>query len=112
MLPDNSTTALSAKTGRPPSFGAARNGLASRLRGFQSDFFNRRQLQIAARVFVANILDHRTEQQIVTWNFAVLHVASDQIAKHAPEILMPRIGHERARVGDHADKTREQTDIR
>ena len=38
--------------------------------------------------------------------------APEQVAEHAAEVLVPRVGHERARVGQHADEVREQADVR
>src|SRR5450756_1409950 len=42
--------------------------------------------------------------------FAVFHVATDEIAKGAAEIFVARIRHERARVRDHADEALEQAE--
>ena len=44
-------------------------------------------------------------------HLAVLDVAADQVAEHAAEILVARVGHERARVGQHADEAREQAAV-
>jgi len=46
------------------------------------------------------------------WAARALHVATDEVAERAPEIFVPRIRHERARIRDHADEAREQAEIR
>src|SRR5580704_17663054 len=69
------------------------------------------EAEIIARITETDIANHRAEERIVVGKFAGFDVAADQIAQHAPEIFMPRKRHERARISEHADETRKQTDI-
>src|SRR6266849_5124782 len=57
------------------------------------------QPQILLRVGVADIANHWANQGVVVRDFAILDVLANEVAEHAPEILVARIRHEGARVG-------------
>ena len=72
----------------------------------------RGQPKILLCISVTDILNQPAQQRVVIGKFSPRHVLSDDVAKHAPEIFVPRIRHERTRIRDHADETRQQSDIR
>src|SRR5438477_1946384 len=70
------------------------------------------QLQILLGIPVADVFNHATQQRIIVGQFPPRHVLPNDVAKHPPKILVPRIRHERSRIGHHAYKTRQEASIR
>src|SRR6266481_2316526 len=95
----------------PPGRGFA-VGMRTRLPALHGFGVGGWQSQILLRVGVADIANHWTNQGVVVRDFAILDVPANEVAEHTPEILVARIRHEGARVGDHANKSREKADIR
>ena len=60
---------------------------------------------------IANSLDDVADHFRFVRYETVLHPASQKVAKNPPEILVAREGKERSRVGQHAHKTRKQTQV-
>src|SRR5580658_285204 len=73
---------------------------------------NSGQPQVDRSIVKTDIPDHRPNQFFVCRELAVLHRAAKQVAQDAPEILVARIRHEGARVGDHAYESRQQSAVR
>src|ERR1035438_2270622 len=71
-----------------------------------------RQAQVMLRIPIADVLDQPAEQSVIIRQFAAHYVFPDDVAKHPPEILVPRIRHKRSGVRDHPNETRQQADIR
>jgi hypothetical protein len=70
------------------------------------------QLKVSLGISVADILDEPAQEGVVVRQFAARNLLSEDVAEDAPEVLMARVRHEGAGVGDHADETREQAGIR
>src|SRR5688500_2937824 len=66
------------------------------------------QAAIALGVFVADVSDQRAEKGVIVGQFAGFDVTTEEVAEDPAEILVARVAHERARIGDHADEPREQ----
>ena len=66
------------------------------------------KLEVAAGVVVRDILDHAAQNLHVGGQQTALHIVGEEIAENATEVLVTRIAQERAAVGQHAHKTREQ----
>jgi len=48
---------------------------------------------------------------VVVWDFAVFDVAADEVAEDAAIVLVARITHEGAGVGDHADEAGQEAEV-
>src|SRR5947209_4623265 len=70
------------------------------------------QSEIFAGIEERNVLRQPAEQLAVVGQQASAHVIAEEIAHQAAEILVARVREEAARVGDHADESREQTHVR
>src|SRR5438034_4201027 len=66
------------------------------------EFRRELQAEIITRVGETDVFHHRADELVVVRNFAARHIATEEIAQRAPEIFVPRITDEAARIGDHA----------
>ena len=69
------------------------------------------ETEIILRVVIADIAD-QFPSIFMSCGSAPDNVAPDEVAEQSAEVLVARIGKETARIGDHADKTTEQAEVR
>src|SRR2546422_663727 len=67
-----------------------------------------RKAEIIFGVGETNIFDHRADKVQVVWKFSIFDFTAAEVAENAAEIFMAREGHERTRIGEHADEAREK----
>ena len=60
---------------------------------------------------MANAGDVLAEQIPVAGEEAIFDFGAEHVAEDAPEVFMARVGEERARIGEHAHKAREEAEI-
>ena len=71
------------------------------------------ETEISLRVIVADVLHHLLyEGHFLSWQLAVFHVLTDEVAQATAEVLVARVGEERAAVGQHAYETTQQAEYR
>ena len=74
---------------------------------YLSDF----EAEVILGVAETDVADERTEHLHVTRQFAIDDLPDDEVAEQTAEVFVPRIAQETARVGQHADKPAEQTEV-
>ena len=62
-------------------------------------------------VAAADIGDEAVEPVAAVGQPAALHVGAEEVTEDAAEVLVPRLGEERPRVGHHAHEPGEQAEI-
>src|ERR1700678_659208 len=62
------------------------------------------QSEVVAGVIEADILNYSTDQVFITRQIAAFHLATQQIAKDATKIFVPRKRHEGAGIRHHTDE--------
>ena len=60
----------------------------------------------SAGVAVADVADHVSDERFVVGQFTFLHILAKEIAENAAEVLVARVGHEGAGIGDHSYEAR------
>src|SRR6218665_1471368 len=85
-----------------PLFSAEEGGLAKSKRRYSAS--PKLQLKIILRIVATNVGNDRTCHVQVIWDIAAFHVICKEVANQSSEILMPRIGKQRARIGKHSDE--------
>ena len=69
------------------------------------------ETEVAIRIVEANIRDKLRKGFEVVWQLPFLRLVAYKIAENAAEIFVARKGKERAGVGEHPNKTREQAAV-
>ena len=66
-----------------------------------------RKREVGFGVIIADATNEIIEEILVVGNLSVFDIGADEVAEETTEILVTGVGEERARVGEHADETRE-----
>ena len=75
-------------------------------------FYRQIKSKIPRRIVVADVLDHRADQFHIVRQQPVFHFLAEDVAENAAEVFVPRVGQERAAVGQHADEAAQEPQVR
>ena len=65
--------------------------------------------EIILSVVITDVLNHSVKTFLVVRNKSALHIITDEVTQQTTEILMTWIAQERTRVGEHTNKSAQQS---
>src|ERR1035438_2418669 len=78
---------------------------------FRGEFRREFKPEILARVRKADVLHHSAHKRHIRGDLAAVHVRSEKVAKHAAEVLMPRVADKAPRIGQHPDEAAQKAQV-